>query len=538
MDTLRFSDTVTLSLVAEQTVNDEVDTEEDRSQNDTRIRFISEDETFEHETDQGCSVATSREPAIRAPSDDVEAPATLSKGKPATTQSSSVVTSRKNSLHPLSEALCALPLADALTRLEDVAKVQAGDVDEPVSSDHTHVTWSIDCDVAQMEPANICAVEAAEVQMLRGKGCSGEHAHHDCVSVTSECGSNQVNETTSHSPSDQSAMENDLLEQDGALANRLLVSTVEQQESRTETITSKSMIREREFTTSHDGASDRRDVKIVVPTHSKEPRMSDDNTDEALRTYECLLLKTGRTKDGCAESLQEDLPGSKSMTLRVLLGCSADNIGNPIPIDDNESPSQSTNGSIVVDNDAGNSEGDRRSASHSPGRPVRKNHKRKYSDMQPWGDIEFEQRALNELQSIWNRVKICWYNVEALVSKLRDHNHHHQGSIMKLVVAVYSFWMEWERSGSMDQTSLLELIECWKKMRAYLEAEKALEKGGEEDRLLEFEQALNGLATQAALCDSIREYPSSIDREDEDKDKEYGETRRASKTRCCRKGRQ
>jgi hypothetical protein len=354
------------------------------------------------------------------------------------------------------------------------------------------------------------------------------------VSAVSECGSNQVNETLSRSSCDQSAKENDLLEPDGAPADRLLVRTVKQQESRTKTATS--MGRERGSVTNNVAALDRTSVEIDMSTHRKEPRMSDDNTDDALRPHVCLHVKTGRTENGCAEPLQENLSGSIGMASRVIVGRSADSIGNPIPIDDDESPNQSTTGPIFADNDVGNSEEDRRTTIQSLSRPMRKNRKRKYSDMQLWGDVEFERQVLNELHSTWNIVKICWNHIEALVSRLKDHNRHPQSSVMELIVALYSFWMKWEKSSSIDQASLLEIIECCKKVRAQLEARKAMEKGEEEDRLLEFEQALNELAIQATLCDSIEEYPSSIDRKDDDQDKEYGKARRASKTRCCRKG--
>ncbi|MCJ1476209.1 hypothetical protein MMC13_004875 [Lambiella insularis] len=235
-----------------------------------------------------------------------------------------------------------------------------------------------------------------------------------------------------------------------------------------------------------------------------------------LRLLEYLCIRPAGASSGNAT------PGSKD---------------NPILLDDDEeSPRPSSlqptptatsiNGSSVDDSDESS-----QVTAHSSGGPARQKRKRSLDGMQAWGSAEFHESETEKLQSAWLNVQIRWCAIEAFVSELKGHSSHLERLVTNFNAYWFDFCVKVKHSGSIDLSSVPELIDHWKKVEQELKKVKG--SGKRKHKVLEFGQTLDWLEDKMVLYDCIEEYSNSADRKDEDKDGDFEdeEIRPPSKTR-------
>ena len=151
--------------------------------------------------------------------------------------------------------------------------------------------------------------------------------------------------------------------------------------------------------------------------------------------------------------------------------------------------------------------------------------------MQAWGSVEFQESETEQLHSVWLSVQIRWHTMETLVSELKGYNCHLERLATNFNACWFDFCVKVKHSGSIDLSSVAELIDHWKNMEQ--ELKKVQGSGKKKRKVLEFGQTLDWLEDKTVLHDCIEEYSNSADRKDEDKDGDFEdqEIRRPSKTR-------
>lgn len=177
--------------------------------------LVEDESAAEQDAGRDGNSEMSGEPTTEMPTDEesLETPAaTLSEGENASIQHISLSTSCEASLDPpAEEAVCTSQPADAETRLEDVPKVQAGDVEEHASLGASQESHPGMDEGVRTETANAAVEDVTRVQATEDERDLYEHPRRDQESrlAVQDGGSVREHEATNHKSSDQSVDQSD-----------------------------------------------------------------------------------------------------------------------------------------------------------------------------------------------------------------------------------------------------------------------------------------------------------------------------------------
>ncbi|KAI0570373.1 hypothetical protein Alg130_11256 [Pyrenophora tritici-repentis] len=232
--------------------------------------------------------------------------------------------------------------------------------------------------------------------------------------------------------------------------------------------------------------------------------------------------KDEEDKESCSELLGGGLLGSKENP--VVLKYSDDD-GEPKP-----QLSHYSTGSV---SDHGGSNSDDGFPGCSSGRQTRQKRERVCDGFELWGRYGFLSQSLAECQTHWGQVCVHWLHVKAALSKLCKQDWRLQHSLDQFYASFSSLSAAPEAGASVSASvcgvQVLKAISLWQKIKEELETGGAAMSKEEQEVTAKFEQAMDVFSDAAVLYDSIKQYSSSVESKDEQRDGDYKGTRHQRK---------
>ncbi|PZD22910.1 hypothetical protein A1F96_10724 [Pyrenophora tritici-repentis] len=238
--------------------------------------------------------------------------------------------------------------------------------------------------------------------------------------------------------------------------------------------------------------------------------------------------RNGETEDaaGLSSGVSKESVEDEERCLGLLRGGLLGSKENPVVLDDDESddgepkrrPSHHSIGSVSDDGGSNGVDG-------SSVRPTRRKRQREFDGFEQWGSAKFRRQRLAECQTHWVQVRAHWVDVQATLPKLHEQDPCLVLSIAQFYTGFYRLWAALEVNASFGASirvaEVLEAISLWQKFNKALETGGAAISKGEREAAAKFEQAMDALRDAVALCDNITQYPSFVEKKDEQRDRDY-----------------
>ncbi|KAF2194706.1 hypothetical protein K469DRAFT_132253 [Zopfia rhizophila CBS 207.26] len=514
----------------------------------TGVQVTEDEKTTRQDGDQDGNFKMTDEAPAETPAEDekVEAPAeTPAKDEKAAGQNGDQDThltmSGEAPLDPLAKETMSKPWPAAVeTRLEEILKAQAGEVEEAISLGADQEFCPVMDEGARTEIMEAEVKEVTRVQATEDESDLSESEHQDQeVGPAVQNGeSTQEHEPANRKTSEQSAGQGDPFARNNDILQEVLdVEVSGAQELGVEATASEGTDQDR-------GAApaENTDGDMTTVQHTEGICRSSDRGSPEARAIEALenpKMSDGETGDSAAQSRSGEVEDEDREDGNVGKDAHG-SMDNPILLDDDkEPPSQLSHEPILIDDDDEEpprrppdhptginatdiNDEEKESSSQPPGRTVCRNkRKRKFEGSIPWANIEFQQQAASELDSAWQTTQIRWIRVKSFTKRVTGLNSELDVAITQFKEKMRRMCQEMEDKEEVDLESASELDSCWKNVEEKLRWTDPLRNKLENVKVWMFGRALGQLTEQAALYDCIREYPDSIDRKDEEEDEDF-----------------